>query len=280
MKRSRFAAFSFAAWWILPAPALPEEATYPIGPWTPLFQGIEIARGQRNSPAGPQAAVAVRIDLRHPDIRFFATPDNGDTPKETDGETGTQFLKRHRLQLAVNTAFFTPCCGYFGTEPKDLAGLAVAQGKRVSHWSAERPAVLAITRKHEASVLRQEPADLGDTWFACAGMDLLKNGLPVTPPNDNRHPRTAAGVSRDGRHLLLLLIDGRQPDHSIGASLNETARWLMACGAHQGVNFDGGGSSILVIEKPGGGSEIVNRPSSGIPRVNGAHLGVFAKPLN
>lgn len=262
-------------------PAGAAEEKPAIGDWKPRFQGISIARGTWATAAGPQAAVAVRIDLRDPDIRFHATPDNGEAPLETDGETGPQFARRHRVQLAVNTAFFSPCCSYFGSEPKDLAGFYVSQGQIVSPWSSERPAVLAIDRAHRATVLRSAPTDTGDYWFAGAGMDLLKAGRPVVAPNDNRHPRTVAGVSQDNRHLILAVIDGRQPKHSIGASLHEAARWLLSFGGHEGINFDGGGSSILVVQTAAGsGYDILNRPSSGLPRVNGAHLGLFARPLD
>ena len=263
----------------LPSPGAGADPGIAIGPWKPLFRGIETTRGVWATAAGPQAGVAVRIDLRDPDIRFVATPDNGEAPLETAGEIAPRFLKAHGAQIAINTAFFSPCCGYFGTEPKDLAGYFVSQGKPVSKWSAERPAVLAIDRRNRASILRREPKDPADLWFAGAGMDLLKAGQPVSEPNDNRHPRTVAGVSEDARHLILAVIDGRQPNHSIGASLHEAARWLIAFGGHEGINFDGGGSSILLVEKPGGGPEILNRPSSGLPRVNGAHLGILAKRL-
>lgn len=259
--------------------AAQEKAAAPairIAPWKPLFRGVELARGTWATPAGPQAAVAVRLDLRDPAIRFHGTPDNGDAPLETAGETAPQFAKAHRVQLAVNTAFFSPCCSYFGTEPKDLAGFFVSQGVPISPWSQDRPAVLAIDRNNRARILRHNPKGQGDWWFAGAGMDLLEAGQPVAPPNDNRHPRTVAGLTAGGRHLILAVIDGRQPKHSIGASLNEAARWLLAFGGHEGINFDGGGSSILVAQRANGGYGILNQPSSGLPRVNGAHLGVFA----
>lgn len=262
--------------------AAQEKAVAPaiqIAQWQPLFRGVEFARGAWATPAGPQAAVAVRIDLLDPAIRFYATPDNGDAPLETAGETAVQFAKAHQVQIAVNTAFFSPCCSYFGTEPKDLASYFVSQGVQISSWTEDRPAVLAIDRKNHARIFRHNPKGQGDWWFAGSGMDLLKAGKPVTAPNDNRHPRTVAGLSADGRSLIFAVIDGRQPKHSIGASLNEAARWLIAFGGHEGINFDGGGSSILVAKKPNGGYGILNQVSSGLPRVNGAHVGVFAEML-
>ena len=70
-----------------------------------------------------------------------------------------------------------------------------------------------------------------------------------------RHPRTIAGVTADGG-LLLVAIDGRQFDYSVGASFAEEAGVMRALGAVDAVNLDGGGSTTLVID-----AELVNRPS-------------------
>jgi hypothetical protein len=70
-----------------------------------------------------------------------------------------------------------------------------------------------------------------------------------------RNPRTLAGLTADGR-LLLVAIDGRRPGFSVGASFVESAGVLRALGAADGVNLDGGGSTTFTL-----GSALVNRPS-------------------
>ena len=70
-----------------------------------------------------------------------------------------------------------------------------------------------------------------------------------------RNPRTIAGVTRDGR-LLLVAIDGRNFDFSAGASFEEEAGVMRALDAVEAVNLDGGGSTTVVID-----GELVNRPS-------------------
>ena len=70
----------------------------------------------------------------------------------------------------------------------------------------------------------------------------------------SRHPRTAAGWTKDGT-LLLLVVDGRSKA-SRGATLAETGRMLLAHGAHEGLNLDGGGSSTLWVA-----GRILNTPS-------------------
>ena len=54
---------------------------------------------------------------------------------------------------------------------------------------------------------------------------------------------------------------------------------LLALGAFEGVNLDGGGSTALVIADGAGGAALLNRPSGGAERYNGGNLGVFALAL-
>jgi exopolysaccharide biosynthesis protein len=78
-----------------------------------------------------------------------------------------------------------------------------------------------------------------------------------------RHPRTAAGLTRDGQRLLLVTVDGRQAPYSDGMSLPELASLMLALGAWEAVNLDGGGSTAMVISEGSGGFRLANRPSDG-----------------
>jgi exopolysaccharide biosynthesis protein len=89
-----------------------------------------------------------------------------------------------------------------------------------------------------------------------------------------RHPRTAAGVTRDGRTLLLFVLDGRQPGWSIGATLPELAALMIEAGAWNAVNLDGGGSSAMWRREPGGAGRVLNRPSDRRVRPVANHLGI------
>ena len=70
-----------------------------------------------------------------------------------------------------------------------------------------------------------------------------------------RHPRTAVGYSRDGSILFLLTVDGRS-ESSGGMTLFELANMMRKLGAWQAMNFDGGGSTTMVID-----GALVNKPS-------------------
>ncbi|MFB9466636.1 phosphodiester glycosidase family protein [Streptomyces cinereospinus] len=61
-----------------------------------------------------------------------------------------------------------------------------------------------------------------------------------------RNPRTAAGVTQDGR-VVLLTVDGRAPGRSAGLSITETAAVMRGLGAVDALNLDGGGSTAMVV---------------------------------
>lgn len=76
------------------------------------------------------------------------------------------------------------------------------------------------------------------------------------------NPRTAAGISRDGRRLILAVVDGRTAEDA-GMTLSETAELMLALGAYGAISLDGGGSTTMVVTHPDsvGVLRIVNQPS-------------------
>lgn len=87
-----------------------------------------------------------------------------------------------------------------------------------------------------------------------------RDGMANTNMILRRHPRTLAGVARDGK-LVIAVVDGRAPGSTVGASFFEAAELMRWLGARDAVNLDGGGSSTMVI-----GKKVVNRPSDGRER--------------
>ncbi|HYT38846.1 MAG TPA: phosphodiester glycosidase family protein [Acidimicrobiia bacterium] len=85
----------------------------------------------------------------------------------------------------------------------------------------------------------------GARWFADAANDFTRG----------RQPRTMVGWNPAGERLLVT-VDGRQPEASVGMTLGEAADLLLSLGATDGINLDGGGSTTFVT-----GGEVVNTPS-------------------
>jgi exopolysaccharide biosynthesis protein len=77
-----------------------------------------------------------------------------------------------------------------------------------------------------------------------------------------RNPRTALGIANKGRRMILVVIDGRQKPYSDGTTLRETAEIMLALGARDAINLDGGGSSTLAFVAPDTKRVVVaNHPS-------------------
>lgn len=86
-----------------------------------------------------------------------------------------------------------------------------------------------------------------------------------------RAPRSAIGYAHTGE-VLMLTIDGRRPQHSIGATLRELARLMIRLGAVEAINLDGGGSTTMVVK-----GQVTNLPSGGGERPVGSVLGAFLR---
>lgn len=71
-----------------------------------------------------------------------------------------------------------------------------------------------------------------------------------------KNPRTAIGYSEDKSKLFLIVVDGRQPELSVGMSLYELADFMISIGCYDLLNLDGGGSSTMTLE-----DSVVNSPS-------------------
>ena len=69
-------------------------------------------------------------------------------------------------------------------------------------------------------------------------------------------PRSAVGQSTTGE-FLMLIIDGRQVGHSLGATVTDLAEIMLRHNAYQAMNLDGGSSSIMTYK-----GETINKPSS------------------
>lgn len=126
--------------------------------------------------------------------------------------------------------------------------------------------------------LGNEEANQAETVVG-AGPLLVENSLVnVRSREENiandiaggRAPRTAIGV-RKNQDVILVVVDGRS-NSSCGMTLQELAAFMVRLGAKEALNFDGGGSSEMVLK-----GNIVNKPSDGKERLVSMGLGVFRK---
>ena len=97
-------------------------------------------------------------------------------------------------------------------------------------------------------------AEEGKTNFFKMQHSIIHSGI---------HPRGLVGFREDGT-VILMVIDGRQPAHSNGASLLQCSLLMHRFGASDAMLMDGGGSSCMVLRDPDTNTyTTVDKPSDG-----------------
>jgi hypothetical protein len=253
-----------------------------------LFQGVKYIREVRRTPE-PMAIHVITIDLDAPGIGFTVTPPDNSAGMEVRAQTTSTFLSGSQVQIAINADGWGPwrdisMLDYYphSGDPVDLSGFAASAGEVYSEAHAKFPTLFI---SEDGVVSFGKP--VGPIYHAVSGKNMLiREGSVVgdyPAYYDERHPRTAVGIDASGRVLILVVVDGRQPGYSVGASMVELAEIMLAYNSYTALNLDGGGSSTLVIEQ-NGMPTVLNAPIHNyVPyreRPIANHLGVYALPLN
>ncbi len=228
------------------------------------------------------------VDLNDPTVEVVVT---GASPPGTGAEavlTRTDLWQQNeQLRLAVNANFF----GTLSASTADIIGLSISDGQVISGartFGGNDPDPALMIRNDgialvgrfsntDAQVARDAVAGVGPSDTDSVPGSLLVDdganlGATARVAPATRNPRTAAGVSQDGRTLIIMAIDGRQPGWSEGVTLPQLADLMIEFGAWDAINLDGGGSTSFVYDD--GTTRITNRPSDGQFRGVANHLGI------
>jgi hypothetical protein len=117
----------------------------------------------------------------------------------------------------------------------------------------------------------KDPAEATALWSCPASYTLMEDGkinihnTGAFPHYLERHPRTILG-QRQNLNILFIVVDGRRLT-SRGMTAMQEAQLCKDLGLWKAVNFDGGGSSELVV-----GGKVMNRPSDGRERCIGGAI--------
>jgi hypothetical protein len=247
-----------------------------------LFEGITYLRDTRQSPRSMVIHV-VKVNLRQKRLSFLVTPGDPEADLPVKARTTSQFLQDYGLQLAINGDGFTPwhtnnLLDYY-PHPGDLVdpvGFAASKGQIYSQNPGNEP-ILYIARDNRARF----NSPLGGIYNAVSGNAMLvEDGKVLKGLDDSVQPRTAIALDERRRQLIIVLVDGRQPNYSEGITLDELAKLIVEFGGYTAMNLDGGGSTTLVIEDSNGKAKVLNSPIDqyipGRERTIGSHLGIYA----
>ena len=91
------------------------------------------------------------------------------------------------------------------------------------------------------------------------------------------HPRTAIGISKDGKTVVQVAVDGRwtqssSAERAIGMSTELLGKLMRGLGCYKAMNFDGGGGTAMWVYGQGNARNIVNRVSENRWDWNGTKL--------
>jgi hypothetical protein len=259
--------------------------------WTPYAEefggGLALFAGKLSSP--PLEFWAIRADLGEPGLSVVISgpePVNGEfRENHIPASSVSSFVDRYNCIAGINTNPFSPVSAKPG-EDRFIDGITISNGVLVARpnprfdalvfypaaeeeETAEGGIVLSPetspSLRRRAAIISQGELTAGLTGIenAAGGFQIvLWKGTPVKRVLDQtaggkapRHPRSAAGLSPDGNTLYLLAVDGRRLT-SAGVTEAELALILKRLGAYDGLNFDGGGSTSLVLRslRPDGGN--------------------------
>jgi uncharacterized protein YigE (DUF2233 family) len=222
--------------------------------WKDLSPGVRYLVRKTTVPTVIHTLV---VDMSVPGARVQTTP------YDQRWQTVREYGSRNKLLAAING-------GFWGMMQR-AEGMTAGGGVRWPDGKDDAEVgFFAITREGRGWIsppeLEQDAVAPELISEAVSGQPMLvRNGrvdisaLDAFESSNLRHPRSAVGVSKDGKKVFLVVSDGRQ-GHSRGMTLYELARFFAELGADMAINLDGGGSSTMYVASEGG---IVNSPSGG-----------------
>jgi len=142
-------------------------------------------------------------------------------------------------------------------------GISIKEGVQMVPGTIHRP-YFAVTKSGEPVILYDDnAADYKNLQMAACGTHVIvDNYMPGELAMDEEfsyttHPRTLIGIRGDGT-VVMVVIDGRQPEYSNGSPMVRSADIMMKLGCQYALNLDGGGSSTMIVPKQFGSFEAVN----------------------
>ena len=178
------------------------------------------------------------------------------------GDTTSNIAKNNNAVAAINGGgFYDPNGTGTGRLPY---GFILHEGKYLLGEQVdfdEEVDFIGLTKKGNliaGTYSKRELEELGAVEGLTFGPPLIINGEKVIKSGNGGwgiSPRSAIGQKKDGT-ILFLVIDGRQPGYSIGATLVDMQNIMYEQGAEIAANLDGGSSTTLYYN-----GQVVNKPA-------------------
>lgn len=237
------------------AQEIPRRLSPPVDSWSEPAAGVRYLHRTHDEPR--ISVHALVIDLEREGVRIAATPER------RRWGTVTDFAHAEGAAAAINGGFWGMWQRPSGVTAGGGALWTTSEpNEEFGHFAVLRDGRAVVNGPGEG----EDARSLAQVAEAVSGRPVLVSrgavdeaSLDAFATANQRQPRTAVGVSRDGRRVVFVVSDGRQ-GHSRGLTLYQLARTLVELGAWRAINLDGGGSSVMYVREAGG---IVSSPSPG-----------------
>ena len=222
--------------------------------WEPVTAGVE--RFDFENSAVPLVYHAVKIDLDNPNLELVSFPDSKTKTNSTGffkGQKTSTFAKKNKCVVAVNAAPFEG-----KLVMKRIVGVHLYNKTMLSPTNSGYAAI-AFSKDGRAEVIKNQTPDLSKNFdFAFGGFFVvLENDEVIYSFANIYDSRCGAGVSKDGKTLYLLVVEGERKSRSIGLTYPQCAKIFSAMGCSNALELDGGGSTELCIN----GKSVLNYPT-------------------
>lgn len=202
------------------------------------------------------------VDLASPELEVavaVADDPDGEGPAMATLRKPIEFAKERDFFAAINANAFMHLLhateeekkkGWYTGKPVRLFGLTIEDGELRNRHDVRR---VPLWINDTGTVRIGPPRTADEPKYAVADWDgpILHDGVVVENSNAARHPRTVAGTDKTGNRLLMLVAEGRKETYSEGLTLQECGEIMQAYGCTDAINFDGGGSSVMLITTNG-----------------------------
>lgn len=177
------------------------------------------------------------------------------------GQSVNTLVKNNNGLVGINGGGFEDLDGWGnGSIPY---GAIIKDGQLIWHHDGGSGGLIGFTKDHKMLLTNDPPEIAIKQGMDCAvefGPNLIVNGKTSKIHGDGgwgTAPRTVIAQRKDGI-VLFLIIEGRLPGYSTGATMNDVINILLRYKAYNAANLDGGASSTMSVE-----GKLWNRPSAG-----------------
>jgi len=270
---------------------------------TTLSEGITLERMTAESADGKQMVYHLTYaDVSNPYVNVYVNYKDNDPSKgwgmqrvrdqvhaaearHSDPSNADTYIPYYDVIVGINGAGYNMSTG----EPAGLLMMEGIEYQAPDNQDIKGYGFFGILKDGSAIIgSTEEYYELKEKGLIMEGIDnfgatLVKDGELATTywasHTQARETRTAVGITRTGK-VVMMVLDGRQEPYSCGGSFAEIAQIMLDAGCVDAINLDGGGSSTMLVQRPGESDvSLANNPSDGFERsVSASMMVVSTKP--